>query len=280
MRKEKKFLIKIMILILIFLIMAVAIVVLLKQLSPKTNLGVWWWNDTLSVEYLDFAAKEGVTEIYYCSDNFDATTNEFIAKAKEYDIKVFWLSGEYQWIQDSTSLKQKLERYKEYQSNYKNKFSGIHLDIEPHQHPEFDTKRNELLTSFVKLVYNLKKESSKIWIEYDIPFWFDDEVELNGKTKPAYQHIMDNSNRVTIMSYRDTFEEIYSIAEEEIEYAKKINKTLNLGVETRSTEGDKVSFMEEGKKEMYNQILKLRQKLPNNFIVSIHQIKTWYELKD
>ncbi|MBQ7307489.1 MAG: hypothetical protein IJW82_03075 [Clostridia bacterium] len=126
----------------------------------------------------------------------------------------------------------------------------------------------------------MKKESSKIWIEYDIPFWFDDEVELNGKTKPAYQHIMDNSNRVTIMSYRDTFEEIYSIAEEEIEYAKKINKTLNLGVETRSTEGDKVSFMEEGKKEMYNQILKLRQKLPNNFIVSIHQIKTWYELKD
>ena len=111
-----------------------------------------------------------------------------------------------------------------------------------------------------------------------MPFWLDDDVTLLGKTKRAYEHIIDNANRVTLMSYRDTAEAIFNVSKDEIEYAKLVGKILNLGVETKSSEGDNVSFQEEGKSVMYSEIEKLRNKIPSNFGVSIHQIATWKDL--
>lgn len=247
----------------------------------KTILGVWWWDKNLDInEYMTFAKNNNVTEIYYCSSSFDETTNNFISSAKINNIKVYWLAGEYEWIEDNSLLINKINKYIEYQNNYSNKFDGIHLDIEPHQHPQFDTKRNELITKFVNLTYYLKQNYSDLWIEYDLPFWLDDEVVFNENLKPAYKHIMDNASRVTLMSYRDTAESIYNVAKDEIEYAVKIGKTLNLGVETKSSEGDKVSFQEEGKTYMYNEIEKLRELVPENFGIVIHHIKNWKNLKD
>ena len=246
--------------------------------DKRKNLGVWWWNDELGSDYLDFAKNQGVTEIYYCSSEFGENTNNFIAEANKREMRVYWLAGEYSWIEYNKNLFTKIESYQKYQKEYENKFSGIHLDIEPHQNPAFESKREELLTEFVKLTYTLKDNYPEIWIEYDLPFWLDDDVTLLGKTKRAYEHIIDNANRVTLMSYRDTAEAIFNVSKDEIEYAKLVGKILNLGVETKSSEGDNVSFQEEGKSVMYSEIEKLRNKIPSNFGVSIHQIATWKDL--
>ncbi len=53
---------------------------------------------------------------------------------------------------------------------------------------------------------------------------------------------MDFSSRVTLMSYRDTCESIYAVSEEEIK--------------------------------------KLRELLPPDYGVVVHQIYTWYHLQD
>ena len=82
------------------------------------------------------------------------------------------------------------------------------------------------------------------------------------------------------MSYRDSSQGIINVSKEEIEYAKENNKTIFLGVETKSNEGDHVSFQEEGKKIMMEEIEKLKKEIPNYFGISIHQIKTWYDLID
>jgi transcriptional regulator with XRE-family HTH domain len=66
----------------------------------------------------------------------------------------------------------------------------------------------------------------------------------------------------------------------ENEEPKQNNKLLNLGVETKSSEGDKVSFMEEGKIYMNQQLEILRQMLPQNFGIVVHHIKTWRDLPD
>ena len=58
-----------------------------------------------------------------------------------------------------------------------------------------------------------------------------------------------------------------------------MNKIINLGVATKSNEGDNVSFQEEGKEVMKQEIEKLRKIIPNNFGIAIHHIKSWFDLK-
>ena len=245
--------------------------------------GVWWWDDTLDYSYLDYAQQNKINEIYYCNSSFDSHTENFIIEANNRNIKVFYLAGEYQWLNDSSNLIAKIDKLIDYNNSHQNaKFAGIHLDIEPHQAPEFkqsNDMRNMLITKLVELAYYLSEQYPNLFIDYDLPFWLDDEVSINNITKPAYAHIIDVASRVTLMSYRDSAQEIYSVAEDEINYAINVNKTLVLGVETYSTEGDNVSFFEEGKTVLFQEIENLRKLIPSTFGIAVHHIKTLYELK-
>ena len=244
-------------------------------------LGVWWWDNRLDTSYLDFAKENGVTEIYYYTSSFNEKTNEFIKQANKRNMKVFWLDGDYRWIETPELLNEDIAKYLKYQETYENKFSGMHLDIEPHQDPNFEAKRETMLYKFITLTYNLKIQYPDIWIEYDIPIWLNDNIEFRRQTKPTYAHIIDNASAVTLMSYRDTSERIYDSAKDEIEYAISVGKKLNLGVETGEQHGETfVSFYEEGKRYMYEEIEKVRQQIPKNFGIAIHHIYDWYNLKD
>lgn len=125
---------------------------------------------------------------------------------------VFWLSGEYQWIEDSSPLHEKISEYMVFQEESSFKFDGIHLDIEPHQHPDFEKQRTKLITDFISLTAELKNSYPNLYVEYDIPFWLHDEIQFDGETKPAYQFVIDNASRVTVMSYRDDYQIICDIA--------------------------------------------------------------------
>lgn len=243
--------------------------------------GVWWWDDTLdSGKYFEFAKDNGVNEIYYCSDDFDENTSQFIEKAKKENIKVYFLAGEYEWLSDSSNLYNKINAYVSYQKKFSNKFSGIHLDIEPHQNPEFDNNREELISNLIKLANSLKNKYPDITFDYDLPFWLNDEISFNGQNKEAYKHMIDVADRVFLMSYRDSADAIYEVSKDEIEYAQSVDKVLVLGLETKSNEGDKVSFQEEGKGYMYSEIINLWKLVPSGFGVTIHHIKSWYDLSE
>ena len=249
--------------------------------SQSQTLGVWWWDNRLDTSYLDFAKENGVTEIYYYTSSFNEKTNEFIKQANKRNMKVFWLDGDYRWIETPELLNEDIAKYLKYQETYENKFSGMHLDIEPHQDPNFEAKRETMLYKFITLTYNLKIQYPDIWIEYDIPIWLNDNIEFRRQTKPTYAHIIDNASAVTLMSYRDTSERIYDSAKDEIEYAISVGKKLNLGVETGEQHSETfVSFYEEGKRYMYEEIEKVRQQIPKNFGIAIHHIYDWYNLKD
>ena len=60
--------------------------------------------------------------------------------------------------------------------------------------------------------------------------------------------------------------------------SKQNNKILFLCAETYSTEGDGVSYMEEGKEYMMTELSKLRKELPENFGIAIHNIISWKNL--
>ena len=247
--------------------------------STGRTLGVWWWDNRIDSTYLDFAEEHNVTEIYYYTSSFSQKTSDFIKDANSRDIKVFWLQGNYEWIEDIPSLKNRIDEYLDYQSQNEYPFDGIHLDIEPHQNPQFSDRRNELITSFVILSAQIKESYPDLWIEYDIPFWLEDEVTYKGTTKPAYQFIIDNSSRVTLMSYRDSAEAIYDVAQDEANYAATVDKPFNFSVETGEEE-DVVTFFEEGATYMYEQLALLRKQLPSSCGIAVHHIKSWRELKN
>lgn len=244
--------------------------------------GVWWWSKNLDAEtYLNYCLKNNVTEIYYCDTKLNDNTKSFLEKCHEKNIDVYMLDGDYRWLTDENKkqkLFEKLDNFVNFQNNNQIKFSGVHLDIEPHQAPNFKDNKKSLILNLIELVNELKQKYTDVKFDYDIPFWFDDEIMFNNTIKPAYAHIIDAANKVTIMSYRDSAKKIYDVASDEIEYAKGINKTLNLSVETSDVKENIVSFYEEGKDFLNTELEKLRQMLPENFGISIHHIKSWYEL--
>ncbi len=248
------------------------------------TLGVWWWGDLSVDTYLDFAEENGVNEVYYYVGE-DATNREvadFLEEAHDRYIDVYWLDGDYRWLTDEDAkaeLLNKLGYWYGFNQSTKYKFSGVHLDIEPHQHPEFESRREELITALVELAAELKEYVPSFKFCYDIPFWLHDEVTYDGVKKPAYAHMIDIAHSVTVMSYRDYAEDIFSVAEEEIDYAQSVNKTINLSVETADVDDDIVTFYEEGKKHLDKQVEELRKLIPDDFGVAIHHVESWKALK-
>lgn len=251
-----------------------------ENLNLDGNVGVWWWDNRIDETYLDFAKENGVNEIYYYTSSFGKKTSDFIEKANVRQMKVFWLSGEYQWIEDSSPLHEKISEYMVFQQESSFKFDGIHLDIEPHQHPDFEKQRTKLITNFISLTAELKNSYPNLYVEYDIPFWLHDEIQFDGETKPAYQFVIDNASRVTVMSYRDDYQKICDIAKEEKEYALTKEKAINYGVETGVNDDDIVTFQEEGLKYMYQQLRLLKNSIPQDCGIAIHHIKSWREMKN
>lgn len=277
---KKKILLSIVFSVFVIALIGIVAKLYLNSKDNQLKFSIWWWDNRIdTTTYLNFAEDNNINEIYYYSSSLDDKTNSFIEQANSKNIKVYWLIGKYEWIEDNSLLDEKFATYIAYQNEYKNKFEGIHMDIEPHQHPEFKSRRQELITKYVELVIALNNKYKDIKLEYDIPFWLDDKVTIDDITKPAYEFVIDNSSKVTVMSYRDSAEKIYDVAKEEIEYAKVNNKTLNLSVETSQNEDDIVTFYEEGKDYMMNELSKLRDMIPKNFGIAIHHIKSFYELK-
>lgn len=256
--------------------------------------GVWWWSVTEPDEvYLGLASQNEINEIYYSNSKFDDSVNEFIGKANKLGISVYYLCGEYQWIDDYSGFEKVIENYKIYQTNFENKFNGIHVDVEAHQHPDWDNEelQNDLIVRYLNFAYHFTSNEnySDISFDFDIPFWYENyEVEFNGELKQAYKHIIDIADRTFVMSYRDSASRIYDVAKNELEYASSINKKVFLCVETsRQSETPEITFFEEGKEYMYTQLENLKNIIIDeygedfsNFGFSIHHMRSYYELPD
>ena len=301
MTKTKKIILSII--CVVFFVTATLIAIFIPKpkglvLDLNQPLGVWWWDKTLGDKYLNFAQNNNVDEIYYCDSSFSQSTQNFIKKARAQNIKVYLLAGEKEWLEDNSNLISLVDNYIEYNSeNNSCKFSGIHLDIEPHQFDNFkllpedsgytpppapfedSTWREYYFYKLVDVAYFITTSYPDIRFDFDIPFWADDLVIYGGTQKPVYQHIIDLSYRTFIMSYRDSAEKTISVASDELAYAKAQNKTIFLGAETSLQSEEIVSYYEEGKKEMYNELDKLKSSISQDYGIAIHHIKSWYNLK-
>lgn len=252
-----------------------------KPILSNTNfpVGVWWWDNRLSNDYLIFASENNVDEIYYYTNDFSQKNADFIKESNNLGIKVYWLCGEYQWLDDYNLFYEEMEKFEQFQNNQINKFEGVHIDLEPHQHPNWNSDKEELIVQYIDFVKTITNKYKFIKFDFDLPFWLEDIINYDEKTQEAFKYVIDCANRVFVMSYRDSAEDMVNVAMEELQYANEKEKQMFISVETGEEE-DIVTYYEEGKEYLYSQIEKLDKIINQNFGLAIHHIKSWYQLKD
>lgn len=204
-------------------------------------------------------------------------------------MRVALLAGDVSWIRPGNrGFAETLILYRSYQRHAapEEKFYALHLDVEPHQDTKLsDDRKWQLYADFV-LRASADVHAAGEKIEWDIPFWLDGRrvVYGNREDAPILDVLTENSDCITLMSYRDTAEAMLDVSKTEIEMAKARNVRIVLGAETGETcEGGFVTFFEEGAKRMDGELVKVARaldaaKVPAGAGIAIHHLAGWENL--
>lgn len=256
----------------------------------------WLWNPWMIVNdesgTLSFLQIKQVNKVYLQIDRDIPLKvyRSFISKASANGIRIYALDGAPDWVSPKgyTSQNQLMNWVGNYQSTSTNaqKFSGIHLDVEPYLYSGWTTNQADTIKSYQALLTKAKTSaaSMKLPLESDIPFWFDTITYKNtyGKGMLA-EWVITNTNSVTVMAYRDSSSAIIDLVKTEIGLAAKHGKSLVIGVETgQSSEGNNLTFFEEGETYMNGQLgaVKSYYAATSGFNgVAIHHVGSWMTMK-
>jgi hypothetical protein len=115
----------------------------------------------------------------------------------------------------------------------------------------------------------------------DLPFWLNNFKSSSGDMTLS-SWMINQYNSITLMSYRDTAADIYSVALNELLEAAALGKPILTGVETNpSAEAGFVTFYEEGASIMNTELLNLSeqaQSITSFAGVAVHDFVGWKSL--
>lgn len=260
----------------------------------------WLWNTSLiasePAQILSFLKEQGVSLLYLQIDTKQplSTYQTFIREARLGGIDVHALGGSPSWgladkRQNVLALVNWVHAYNQLAASDE-KFTGIHLDIEPYLLPEWKADQPAVIRQWMQNVEaytDLARQKPGLEIGCDIPFWLDKLALPDSPGTELGQWLIGKHDLVAIMSYRDRAEgpnSITSLAAEELGWGDGLGKTIYLGVETKqSSEGDFVSFYEEGLQQLNQEVAKLPALVGNHPSyggVAVHSYEHWKALKE
>lgn len=279
-------------------VLFLAVVFSAGAVSAQTSKGVWWWRGEdaarpdESSRRMEFLKKHAVTEIYFCANlkqERHADIRRFVKAARGKGMRVACLNGDVSWIRPGNrGFAETLALYLAYQRSAApdEKFYALHLDVEPHQDGKLsDARKWQLYADFVlHAAADVHAAGEKI--EWDIPFWLDDKRVAYGDREdaPLLDVLTENSDCITLMSYRDTAAAMLDVSKTEIGMAAKGKVRVVLGAETGETgEGSIVTFFEEGAAKMDAELAKVTEaleaaKVPSGAGIAVHHLGSWEKL--
>jgi hypothetical protein len=235
---------------------------------------LWVWNaevatnDDAKAQFLDFIQREHISGIYlYAYDllSVDPTAlADLIAETGGAEVEL--LAGDPSWAL-ATNHSEVLDFVQEaivFAQNVSkaSRPVGLHFDVEPYLLDEWGSDQVGTITQYLDLLVAIREKltttESPLLLSVDIPFWYDTiGATYNGEMKPLHQHVQDIVDYVVIMDYRDTAggsDGMIAHAQNELIYANKINKLVTVGVETNCIEPAKITFCQEGKAAMEQEL--------------------------
>ncbi|WP_078551458.1 hypothetical protein [Bacillus alkalicellulosilyticus] len=282
-----------------FIVMAMVIVSFAKPGEAKTMEKATWLWDTYEIvhhqaDVVAFLIEQGATTVYL-QINRDIPMNHyraFIQRANSVNIKVHALDGAPSWASKNGKRQYQplldwLRTYQQ-QAHQNEKFTGIHIDVEPYLLADWTRSQQRTIEFFQEVVIDFRVLSSQLSIEFgvDLPFWFD-EVSFSNKTygKGILSNwVIDQSDVVTLMAYRNFAEGpngIIELVRNEMTYASIKGKSIVVGVETMaSNEGSHISFFEQ-KHKLNTELAKVTQAYANSASfkgVAVHHYSSWKQL--
>lgn len=269
----------------------------LSSWLEQSSISTWLWDTEKIAEeqtdILTFLDKENVDVLYLqISKSMDKELyRDFIAKATEQDLEVHALGGSKEWAtkeseQEFQDYLQWIQLYQE-SAKKEERFTGIHLDVEPYLHKDWEKNQSAYVKQYQYVLAQTEETAKRLKLTFgaDMPFWFDGVSYRNAYGSGLLSEwIIDHTDFVSIMSYRNKAKGkngINMLVKSEINYAKKVGKTVNVGVEMHpSDEGDNVSFSNTKLSEFRKQLLLVQKTYGkstgfNGF--SIHSLESWME---
>lgn len=285
----------------LFFLMLPAVLLSGFSTAEKPVRATWLWQTYQTAsqpdQILSFTAKQGVNLLYLKIDTTlrPAYYQSFVKQAREMGIEVHALGGKASWglergREEILSLISWVVRYNQ-SVGAEAAISGIHLDIEPHTLPEWKTDQASVIRQWMANVdaYTsyLQAQAPNLRLGADIPFWLDKYPLPDQPSISVAERLIAAHDHVAVMAYRDKAEgpnSISALVPQELEIAERLGKKIVVAVETKaSSEGDFVTFYEEGRTRMEDELAKLHQLLgdsPSFAGVAIHSYEYWSSLKE
>ncbi len=266
------------------------------QAVQEDTRGTWLWNpwmiDSDEAGTIAFLESKNVNKVYVQIDE-DIPVHvyrEFIEKAGLAGMAIYALDGANDWVAPKGFVKQ--DRFMNWLTAYQQqvapsqKFTGVHLDVEPYLYSGWNTNRAATVKSYQSLLHKAKARTAalKLPLEVDMPFWFDEILYKNTYGKGVLaEWVIANTASVTLMAYRDSAAMITELVKNEIAYAEIYGKVVVVGIETDQTdEGDNVSFYEEGETYMENELATVAAYyagIQGFGGIAVHHVDSWKILK-
>ncbi|MBB3045887.1 hypothetical protein FHR99_000123 [Litorivivens lipolytica] len=237
--------------------------------TPAPDEGIralWVWGSqvVLNTERQDalfaFAKEKSLNSLYLEASEAlryeQAALAAFFQRAEQQAIAVELLFGQPDWAlpDNHHHVMSWIDRVADFAERYPElTIAAIHLDVEPYLLPEWDSERQTLASSFVKLLSDARARANgygyDLWA--DIPVWYDEHgIFYEGRARPLHELVVDATDGIVLMDYRDETQRIINDARNELSYASSQNRPMVVGVETLCIEPTWITFCEEGSQQM------------------------------
>lgn len=301
-----------------------------KVNGERASIGTWWWflhgifettGGLSPEEAFEMLLKNHVTEIYldvsgmYSDGELDGDpkaasfdqVRAFIKKCCKHDITVSALTGASRdrvrlWIDPQYEYKNvkgffdKIEFYNA-TSEPDERFSGIHIDVEPHSISDFPEKRKEYFNQYAQMMKYAsdRAHESGLKMETDVcgALIEEDKVTIDGKEMSLLDALFSSCDTVVVMAYRHKAEKQMDFGTNRyLPYAKKYGKSLFVGCETLPPCDDleiddippSITYYTVGRKKMVEEVSKLQNLLFDTKVpgvgVSVHHVHSWDKLPE
>lgn len=256
------------------------------------NKATWLWDASLirneTEEIVAFSLNHGITTIFLQiqQDVQEEEYRRFISAASREGIQVHALDGHPEWAyengrEEGLKLLSWLEAYNQAASP-EERFQGVQLDVEPYVLKRWDREQAQVVKEWSANVEAWVREAERIALPLSaaVPFWLDSVPGPEGYQAGSFSRWMiERTDSIAIMAYRDSGEQMYELSKEELEQADELGKSVWIGMELANTdEGEHLTFYAKSRGEMEDEAKRaasLGSEHPSFAGIAVHHYQAW-----
>ncbi|GAA1040386.1 hypothetical protein GCM10009557_61480 [Virgisporangium ochraceum] len=240
---------------------------------------MWLWSTPAPAEVVAWAQAHDVREILaYTPTQPDlAWLRELRARSAAAGISLAALGGDPSWTTQHAAAVSWARAV-----TATGLFDALHVDVEPHLLPAWNTDRAGTATRYLAMLDKLNAASS-LPLEADVAFWYG-EVALPKGTDLATQ-LLRRVDAVTVMSYRDTAtgpNSVTAVGADLLAKGSAAGRPVRLGTETQPLiECTHCTFAEEGADALEETLAEVTAEAgsyPAFAGVAVHHYDSWRTL--